>query len=939
LVRFSLEVLGERKSMKNHNIRVRGCRQHNLKNIDIDIPHHTIVAITGVSGSGKSSLAFDTIFIEGQRRYMECLSPQIRSTLRQFPKPDADLIEGLSPTLAIGQGRGVLYSRSTVATQTDIYDFLSLLYARVGQQHSPATGKVLQRYTHQEIVEKILREYPQGMKIQIYSPIDLTKEAFPAAIARLQKMGFVRFRCDGEEFFAEDEMPEGDKEIALELIVDRLEIKEGVRDRLSASIKTALEYGRGIIKVQEGRDGEIHYYTEVYVCPETGISFAPLDVKDFNFNSLHGACPRCHGRGGREGTEDFFLDKDLATTDQVLDIIEKCSRKRRRHYEAAWEAFAAKYSVTDGDLFASHDEELQHDIVAGGGEAFTVETTQGDAVYSIETSWKGLVAIIEEDLEERKGKSPFSSEGYVCWQVCPECGGGRLKKESLWCKIYDKGIHEISSLTIEAACAMIKAWSFDGKEKDIAGGIVPEILSRLTFLCDVGLGYLELDRQTVTLSEGEGQRVQLASQIGAKLSGVTYILDEPSRGLHKRDVQHLVKVVFSLRDLQNTLIIVEHDKELISHSDVVIELGAGAGLHGGEVVYHGTYEGIQHADTKTGRWLQEKVTVPKSNKKKAGAMLGVHDVSCHNIHNFSLDIPLCSLVGFCGVSGSGKSTLVVDVIAREMKDILHKRKQSSLLKGSHYIHRLVVVDQKHAGINPRSTPATFVGVMTSLRSLFSQTRLARARGYTPGHFSLMKRGGRCDACDGMGQMRISMPFMADVYTTCDICGGQRYNFETLQVAWEGDSIAEVLSMTVEEAAVKFKNIPDIANRLTLMKDVGLEYMLLGQPMNTLSSGEVQRLKLVAELVRKSEEHTLYIFDEPTAGLHHYDIKKLTTIMRGLVEKGHSVFVVEHNVDVLREADWLIELGPGGGPYGGTCIFEGTPYAMTKKTTPTAGVLL
>lgn len=823
--------------MEQKILRLRGCRQHNLKNISLDIPCQKIVVITGVSGSGKSSLAFDTIFAEGQRRYLEYLSLKTRSLIKQLPKPAVDLVEGLSPALAIGQGKQTLYSRGTVATYTDIYDFLALLFANLGEQHSPSTGKRLIRYTRQEIIHLLLTEYPEGTRLQLLAPIKLNREPPEEAIKRLQQMGFIRLQLNGQEWLSDSPLPPLDASTQLDVVVDRVEIKEGIRERLSSSVETAMDLSQGILKIQQGRQGEIRYLTEIYICPETSLSFAPLKPNDFNFNSPQGACPICQGQGGQEQ-----VNPDLPN-------------------------------------------------------------------------------------------SPSAQ-----WLICPACHGGRLKPESLACLIRGKNIHQLCLLTVLDLIHEIEQWSFQGKEALITQEILPSIQKRLQFLKQAGLDYIQLTRQGKTLSDGEAQRIQLASQIGAKLSGILYVLDEPSLGLHRQDIQALYQIIEELKELGNTVLLIEHEKSLIQQAEHIIELGPGAGIHGGELIFQGSYEELlKDKKSLTGRWLSGKLSFPLPPKRQHSQHLDVNHASLHNLQDFSVQIPLGCLVGFCGVSGSGKSTLALDLIGEEIYQAIYHSTPSKHLSGYESFKRLVISEKQSERLSPRSIPATYVEIMTPLRQLFASTRLAKARGYTTSRFSLNKRGGRCEACEGLGQIRVSMQWMPDLLVPCEVCQGARYNYETLQITWENRNIAEILALSVEEAFPLFQYIPGIGFKLELMKELGLEYLALGQPFNTLSSGEIQRLRLVADLASKSLETTLYILDEPSAGLHFQDIEKLIKILHRLVDKGHSIFMIEHHLDLLRQADWLIELGPGGGPNGGRLIFEGTPRQLMRSDTPTGRV--
>lgn len=904
-------------------LKLQGCRQHNLKNISVSLPKQAIVAIVGVSGSGKSSLAFDTLFAEGQRRYLEYLSPQARSWIKQMPKPEVDIVEGLSPTLAIGQGRQHLYSRGTVATYTDIYDFLALLYAHVGEQHSPFTGKKLTRYSRQEIIDLLLKDYPPGTRLQLIAPIKILQEKPTEAIKRLQQMGFIRFRINDKEWTSEEPLPDLEEPVQIEVIVDRLEMKEDIRERLSSSVETTMDLSQGILKIQEGRQGALRYFTEVYVCPENSYSFAPLTTADFNFNSPHGACPICLGQGGHDKVNPalIFWDPQIPLADQVHVLLDELPKRTAFPLHNVWEAFLEKNASQEEALYGSSQELI-----------VTTEV-EGEA-RQIKTHWKGIIPIIDQSLQEKKGKDGLSDLPFVEWQVCPACHGGRLKPESLSCLIHGKGIHQLCHLSISDLIKEISTWHFEGKNATIVHEILPQIESRLRFLDQVGLGYLELDRQGKTLSDGEVQRIQLASQIGNKLSGIIYILDEPSLGLHRQDIQHLYKVIQELKQLGNTVILVEHERSLIRQADHVIELGPGAGIHGGYITFQGHYDSmLKDPNSMTGQWLSGQLTLPPPPKRKPKRhKLSIEHANLHNLKDLSLQIPLECLVAFCGVSGSGKSTLVCDIIAEKI--------QRELLQGTaiKQIRRLVTSQKQTESTSPRSIPATFIDVMTPLRQLFAETKLAKARGYTASRFTLNKRGGRCEACEGLGQIRVSMQFMPDIFIPCEVCQGQRYNYETLQVTWEDLNIAQVLSLSAEEAFDRFRYMPAITPKLELMKDLGLEYLTLGQAFNTLSAGEIQRMRLVADLGIKSLEPTLYILDEPSAGLHFQDISKLMQILHRLVDKGHSVFVIEHHLDILRQADWLIELGPKGGPQGGHLIFEGTPDQIISANTPTGRVL-
>lgn len=926
--------------MKETFLRLRGCRQHNLKNISFDLPKHSIIAIVGVSGSGKSSLAFDTLFAEGQRRYLEYLSPEARSLIKQMPKPDMDLIEGLSPALAIGQGRHSLYSRGTVATYTDIYDFLALLFTNIGEQHSPTTGKKLVRYSRQEIIDLILKEYNPGTRIQLLAPIKLYNENAHEVIQRLLKMGFIRLKIDQLEWIQDDPLPPIESIQQLDVVVDRLEMKEDIRERLGNSVETAMELSQGILKVLEGKNGNIRYFTEVYVCPETNYSFAPLEVSDYNFNSPRGACPVCKGQGGQAKVQEDLIawDPQIALSEQVHELLDLLPRKMAHPLHLIWNAFLDINGIYEHTLYKEVPKNILEQVIRGSKQDLIITTTIDDETTRLQVNWKGLLPIFEIALQDKKTKT--AELPFVKWKLCPACLGARLKPESLACLIQSKGIHQLCAMTVSRLIKEIDSWNLKGKDAKIAQEILPHILSRLNFLEQVGLGYIELSRQGNTLSDGEIQRIQLASQIGAKLSGILYILDEPSLGLHKQDIQHLVQVIQELKNLGNTVILVEHEPTLIKQAHTILELGPGAGIHGGHLVFQGTYsELLENKKSLTGKWLSGRLKMPPPPKRKPKKdKLKIVNASLHNLNNFSASIPLGCLVGFCGVSGSGKSTLVQDIIGEEVQKELRTPRSSKLIQDASLIKRLVLSHKQNESFSSRSIPATFVDIMTPLRNLFAETKLAKARGYTPARFSLNKRGGRCEACEGLGYIRVSMQFMPDIFVPCDVCQGLRYNYETLQITWENRNMAEVLALSVEEAYKIFEFIPSIAYKLEFMKDLGLEYLTLGQQFNTLSSGEIQRLRLVADLAQKALEPTLYILDEPSAGLHFQDIEKLIQILHRLVEKGHSVFVVEHHLSLLRQADWLIELGPGGGPAGGKLIFEGTPDKIILADTPTGRVL-
>ncbi len=923
-------------------IYLKGCRQHNLKNISLTLPKQAISVLTGVSGSGKSSLAFDTLFAEGQRRYLEYLSSQARTWIKQIAKPEVDLIEGLSPTLAVGQKRYELSPRGTIATYTDIYELFALLFATIGEQHSPHTGKRLLRYSRQEIIDLILRDYPPGTRLQLLAPLKLQRENIQQAVARLQQMGFIRLRIQGEEWTSEMPLPPLDSHSSLDVVVDRVEMKEGIRERLATSMETALDLSQGILKVLEGREGPLRYFTEIYVCPETSLSFAPLKPVDFNFNSPHGACPLCQGQGGQEQVNASLLLTQAIPSllEHVRSILDHLPKKIVSAFQPLLQLFLDQKNIQEDTQVKDISTQVLEEFLYGSSQIFDVSYMHQGEMQHVRTTWQGFIPFLNRLLQDKKSKGNLSELDFVEWTTCAACQGARLKPESLACLIQGQNIDELCQRTVSQCLQDIQTWQFTGKEALIAKDILPAINKRLGFLQQVGLGYLELNRQGKTLSEGEAQRIQLASQIGAKLSGVIYILDEPSLGLHRQDMQYLQQVLRELKELGNTVVLVEHERSLISQADHIVELGPGAGQHGGEITFQGSYQELLHDSTSlTGQWLSGRKTFATSPRRKAKKNgLHVKDVSLHNLQHFSVKIPLGCLVGFCGVSGSGKSTLVIDLIGNSLQKQLSHSTPIPFLEGYEDIQRVIIGQKQIERFSARSIPATYVELMTPLRQLFAETRLAKARGYTASRFSLNKRGGRCEACEGLGQVRVNMQLMSDLFIPCEVCQGQRYNYETLQILWENRSIADVLNLSIEQAVQIFRYIPTLAPTLELMQELGLGYLTLGQHFNTLSGGEVQRLKLVSDLMTKTHEPTLYILDEPSAGLHFEDIEKLLLILHRLVDQGHSVFIIEHHLDMLRQADWLIELGPGGGPNGGQLLFEGTPQQLAKKATPTGKIL-
>ncbi len=745
-------------------------------------------------------------------------------------------------------------------------------------------------------------------------------------------------KIEEEEWTSENPLPPKESISQLDVVVDRLELKEGIRERLATSVETALDLNQGILKIQEGRKGPIRYLTEIYVCPETSFAFAPLGPADFNFNSPRGACPVCRGQGGQEEVNPdlLFENSQIALVEQVRLILDQLPKKISTPFQQIFQIFLEHEEIQEGTKIQEISSDVFNQFLYGSSQVFEFKTS----LEHLKTTWQGLIPFLNRVLQDKKFKGSLSKMSFIEWKICPACRGGRLKSESLACLIKGKNIDQLCQLTVSQLLEDIQNWNFSGKEAVIAKEILPAIQTRLHFLQQVGLGYLELNRQGRTLSDGEGQRIQLASQIGNKLSGLIYILDEPSLGLHRQDIQYLQQVIQELKQLGNTIVMVEHEGGLISQADYVVELGPGAGEYGGHVTFQGTYpQLLQHVDSLTGLWLSGRKAFPKPPRRKPKqSWLQVKHASLHNLHNFSVKIPLGCLVGFCGVSGSGKSTLVLDLIGSQIRQHLAHHSSISYLEGYESIKRLVIGEKLAERFSARSIPATYVDLMTPLRQLFAETRLAKARGYTPSRFSLNKRGGRCEACEGLGALRVNMQLMPDLFIPCEVCQGLRYNYETLQVTWENRTIAEVLAMSVDEAVKFFRYIHTLAPTLELMQELGLGYLTLGQHFHTLSGGEIQRLKLVADLITKTQEPTLYLLDEPSAGLHFEDIEKLLAILHRLVDRGHSVFMIEHHLGLLQQADWLIELGPCGGPQGGKLIFEGLSDELNKTPTPTGRAL-
>ncbi|MCL4078870.1 excinuclease ABC subunit UvrA [Coriobacteriia bacterium Es71-Z0120] len=913
-------------------ISIRGAREHNLKGFDLDIPRDKLVVITGLSGSGKSSLAFDTIYAEGQRRYVESLSAYARQFLGQMDKPDVDHIEGLSPAVSIDQKTTSRNPRSTVGTVTEIYDYLRLLFARIGVPHCPVCGRLIERQTSDEIVDAILA-MPVGTRLQVLAPVVKGRKGeHQRLLQELRAEGFTRVRVDGEARSLDEEI-ELDKKVkhTIEVVVDRIIIKDGVASRLAESVEMALKLSGGTVIVAVV-DGEEVAYSQALACPEHGFSMDELQPRDFSFNAPYGACPVCSGLGSR-----MEVDPDLVVPDPTLTVAEGAIKPfsgNLNYYPQLLEAVArhlgADVDTPWKDLPETVREKLLHGL---GDERIRLDYVTRDGRETFwYTRYEGaLNAVMRRYQESESEQVKEKLEEYMALVPCPACGGARLKPEILAVTVGGRNIHEVTQLSAKSSLAFFEALELTDREQQIAARVVKEIVERLRFLVDVGLDYLTLDRATGTLSGGEAQRIRLATQIGSGLMGVLYILDEPSIGLHQRDNARLIATMERLRDLGNTVIVVEHDEETIRAADHVIDMGPGAGEHGGEIVCQGTPEDIMACpESLTGAYLSGRASIPVPERRRAAERghLRVVGAREHNLRGIDVDIPLGNFVVVTGVSGSGKSSLVADTLAPALSNAVHRARRRAgkhdRIEGVEAIDKVIVIDQSPIGRTPRSNPATYTGLWDDVRALLASTPEARARGYAPGRFSFNVRGGRCEACKGDGQIKIEMHFLPDVYVRCEVCKGKRYNRETLQVTYRGKTVSDILEMSVEEALAFFENIPPLRRKLQTLHDVGLGYVRLGQPATTLSGGEAQRVKLASELQRRSTGRTFYILDEPTTGLHFDDVRQLLQVLHRLVDAGNTVLVIEHNLDVIKSADWVIDLGPEGGDRGGEVVCVGTP---------------
>jgi excinuclease ABC subunit A len=927
--------------MEPNTIRIRGARMHNLKNIDVDLPRNKLVVFTGLSGSGKSSLAFDTLYAEGQRRYVESLSTYARQFLGQMDKPDVDSLEGLSPAVSIEQRTTSKNPRSTVGTITEIYDHLRLLFARVGHQYCPDCGEKIAPQSLEDMVQTVMN-YDEGTKLMLLAPlIDNRKGEYIELFARLRKEGFVRVRVDGEIHSLDSEIKlQKTKHHTIEVVIDRVVVKEKGRRRLADSVATAVKIAEGFLLLHFPADQSEVLLSERAACIQCGTNLQDLSPQLFSFNNPKGACRECGGLGVKH-----FFDPDLVVPDQNLTLnqgaIAPWSKRTRDNYSTQLLMALAKHYGFDLDTpFKKLSKKAKNVILQGsGGEPVLFHYTNHRRTMSSQTPFEGLMPNLARRYVETNSSYMRDELGqYMNEQSCPACHGARLQPEALAVRINAWTIASLTELSIERLAAAFKEISFTSQETFIAERIIKEINERVAFLLDVGLGYLSLNRTAGTLSGGESQRIRLASQIGSRLVGVLYILDEPSIGLHQRDNDRLIRTLTSLRDLGNTVIVVEHDTDTIMAADYILDIGPGAGIHGGEVVYSGEVAGIlQDKHSTTGGYLSGRleIAIPKKRRKPPAKdrWLEVKKARLNNLQNVSARFPLGLMTCVTGVSGSGKSSLVVETLYRGVHDqLLGKRSNvhCQTITGMEHIDKIIDIDQSAIGRTPRSNPATYTGILTPIRELLSRLPESRARGYKPGRFSFNIKGGRCEACEGEGVIKIAMHFLPDIYVTCETCNGKRYNQETLEIHYKGKNIAELLAMTVEESLDFFKNITPLKNRLQTLSDVGLPYISLGQSSVTLSGGEAQRIKLARELQKRSTGKTLYILDEPTTGLHPADIKHLLEVLNRLVDTGNSVIIIEHNLDVIKTADHILDIGPEGGEKGGNIVAKGTPEQVAAQ---------
>lgn len=933
-----------------NSIIIKGAKEHNLKNINLEIPRDKLVVITGLSGSGKSSLAFDTLYAEGQRRYVESLSSYARQFLGLMEKPDVELIEGLSPAISIDQKTTSKNPRSTVGTVTEIYDYIRLLYARIGVPYCPKCGKKIEKQTIDQIVDNIL-ELEQGTKIQVLAPVVRGRKGeFTKLLEDFQKEGFVRARIDGEIVELSDDISiDRKKKHNVEIVVDRLVIKPDIRSRLTESVEIALKHANNLVSIDiPGKETKL--YSQNYACPDCGISFDELSPRMFSFNNPFGACPACTGIGYLMKMDPDLIipDKNKTLYDGVKAFGSSTMKKGETMAKMYFESIARHYGVDISVPIKKLPKDFLDKILYGTGtEEIDFEYASAAGVRRFTAPFEGVIPTLERRHNETKsqGMRDFY-EYYMSESECPECNGARLKKEVLAVRVGDKNINELTSMSIDKIKDYLNSLQLSEKDQMIADQIFKELNKRLQFLMDVGLEYLTLSRSAGTLSGGEAQRIRLATQIGSGLTGVLYILDEPSIGLHQRDNEKLIATLKKLRDLGNTVLVVEHDEDTMYAADQIIDIGPGAGVHGGNVMAQGTAEEIKLVpDSITGQYLsgRKQIPVPKKRRKSNGKALEVKGASENNLKNINVKFPLGQFVCVTGVSGSGKSTLVNEIlyktVAKELNGSTEKPGKCKEIKGLHNIDKIINIDQSPIGRTPRSNPATYTGAFDIIRDIFAGTNEAKMRGYEKGRFSFNVQGGRCEACNGDGILKIEMHFLPDIYVPCEVCKGKRYNKETLEVKYKGKTIADVLDMTVEEALVFFENIPRIKQKIQTLYDVGLGYIKLGQPSTTLSGGEAQRIKLATELSKKATGKTLYILDEPTTGLHIADVHKLVEILQRLVDTGNSVIVIEHNLDLIKTADYIIDLGSEGGDNGGQIVAVGSPEHICRNEQSYTGKFL
>ena len=922
-------------------IKIRGANENNLKNLDVDIPRNELVVLTGLSGSGKSSLAFDTIYAEGQRRYMESLSSYARQFLGQMEKPDVESIEGLSPAISIDQKSTNRNPRSTVGTVTEIYDYFRLLYARIGIPHCPKCGREIKKQTVDQMVDQLMK-LPERTRLQLLAPVVRGRKGTHAKLLeQARKSGYVRVQIDGNLYELSEEIQlDKNKKHNIEIVVDRLIVKEGIEKRLTDSIETVLNLAEGRLMV-DTMDGNILNFSQSFACPDCGISIDEIEPRSFSFNNPFGACPSCYGLGYKmEFDVDLMIpDKTLSIQEGAITVLgwQSCTDKGS-FSRAILDALAEEYGFDLNTPFEQYPQKVQ-DILIHGTDGKKVKVhykgQRGEGVYDV--AFEGLIKNVERRYKET-GSDSIKQEYETFMRItpCPSCKGQRLKPEALAVTVGDKNIHEVTSLSISSLQRFMDELKLTPTQEMIGEQVLKEIRARVGFLVNVGLEYLTLSRATGTLSGGEAQRIRLATQIGSGLVGVAYILDEPSIGLHQRDNDRLLATLKHLRDLGNSLIVVEHDEDTMREADCIVDIGPGAGEHGGELVAIGTAEEImENPNSITGQYLsgKKKIPVPKERRKPTG-YLTIRKAAENNLKNIDVKIPLGVMTCVTGVSGSGKSSLVNEILYKSLaRKLNHARTipgKHKCIEGVEQLDKVINIDQSPIGRTPRSNPATYTGVFDQIRDLFAATSDAKARGYKKGRFSFNVKGGRCEACSGDGILKIEMHFLPDVYVPCEVCHGKRYNRETLEVKYKGKSIYDVLNMTVEEALEFFDHIPSIKRKIQTLYDVGLSYIRLGQPSTELSGGEAQRIKLATELSKRGTGKTIYILDEPTTGLHFADVHKLIEILRRLSEGGNTVVVIEHNLDVIKTADYIIDIGPEGGDQGGTVISSGTPEEIAKN---------